>query len=156
MKIVFLDIDGVLNHEKFYKDFHFNKIIKAQHRKNNIDPRSAKLVVDLCKQTGAKIVISSSLRFDGLDELTKRLRIAGIKDKYVLDVCSLERPHEFSGTNRGTVIQRYIDEHNIDKYIILDDDTDMLEHQKPYFIKISRWTGFTEVNLKTAINILKN
>ena len=82
MKIVFLDIDGVLNHEKFYKDFHFNKIIKAQHRKNNIDPRSAKLVVDLCKQTGAKIVISSSWRFDGLDELTKKLRIAGIVTSY--------------------------------------------------------------------------
>ena len=69
---------------------------------------------------------------------------------------TLERPHEFGGTNRGTVIQRYIDEHNIDKYVILDDDEDMLETQKQYFIKTSRWTGFTEYDLKTAINILKN
>lgn len=154
MKIVFLDIDGVLNHEKFYSDTKTNRTIR-KYRKNNIDPRSAKLVVDLCKQTGAKIVISSSWRFDGLDELTKRLRIAGIKDNYVLGVCSLERPHEFGGTNKGTVIQRYIDENNIDKYVILDDE-DMLETQKPYFIKTSRWTGFTKEDLKRAINILNN
>ena len=155
MKIVFLDIDGVLNHEKFYGDTKTNRNIR-KYRKNNIDPRSAKLVVDLCKQTGAKIVISSSWRFDGLDELTKRLRIAGIKDKYVLGVCSTEHPNEFRGGCRGDVIQRYIDENNIDNYVIIDDDIDMLEHQKDNFIKTSRWTGFTEADLKTAINILKN
>ena len=151
MKIIFLDIDGVLNHERFY-----HEVRNTQHRNNNIDPRAAKLIINLCKVTGAKIVISSSWRFEGFESLTNRLRIAGIKDKYLIDICSIEHPNEFRCGYRGDVIQRYIDENNIDNYVIIDDDIDMLEHQKDNFIQTSRYTGFTKEDLKRAINILNN
>lgn len=36
----------------------------------------------------------------------------------------------------------------------IDDDIDMLEHQKDNFIQTSRYTGFTREDLKRAINIL--
>ena len=113
------------------------------------------MVVDLCKITGARIVISSSWRFGNSDDLVKRLRISGIKDKYVVGVCSTNHPNEFRGGCRGDVIQRYIDNNRVDRYVILDDDDDMLEHQKSNLIQTSRLTGFTKRDMIAAIKILK-
>ena len=67
MKIIFLDIDGVLNHQKFYTDVSVSK--RRQSRMELGDewgeafcPVSTELLNELITKTGAKVVISSTKR----------------------------------------------------------------------------------------------
>lgn len=50
-KIVFLDIDGCINHEQWY--------VKTRGRSGDFDPEKIKLLNQL-KDIGAEVVISSS------------------------------------------------------------------------------------------------
>ena len=69
MKIIFLDFDGILNHEAFYKERYEkrNDGNVIEHPYNQIDPKCVANLNNLCEATGAKIVISSTWRNSGLD-----------------------------------------------------------------------------------------
>lgn len=50
-KIIFLDVDGVLNCRDYIND-----------ETNDIDPLKVQMIADLCDKTNAKVVITSSWR----------------------------------------------------------------------------------------------
>ena len=67
MKIIFLDIDGVLNHQSFYKKVSASK--RSESRRYLDDewgeifcPVSTSLINKLILETGAKVVITSTKR----------------------------------------------------------------------------------------------
>ena len=62
---IFLDIDGVLNHEDWYVN-HIGKYRDSfkEWWEECFDPECVKRVKHILEETGAKIVISSSWRFD--------------------------------------------------------------------------------------------
>ena len=45
---------------------------------------------------------------------------------------------------RGDQIQRWLDSHDVEKYAIVDDDSDMLDHQLRYFIQTEMMYGLTD------------
>lgn len=67
MKIIFLDIDGVLNHEDFYRE-RFEKRYDdgaIEHPYSEIDPKTVQRLNKIIEETGANIVISSTWRHSG-------------------------------------------------------------------------------------------
>lgn len=131
-KILFLDVDGVLNNrETVKKGIHFP-----------IDPYCAFLVGKIQLDTGCEVVLSSSWR--GLDTAVQE-----IKDR-VVPLIDLTK-HCCTGI-RGVEIYKWIIE-NIPyddredtskfRYAILDDEGDMLLWQKDHFFKTSFETGLT-------------
>ena len=69
MKIIFLDIDGVLNHEAFYKE-RYERVQngeKLNHPYSEIDSNSVTNLNSLIADTDAKVVISSTWRHSGID-----------------------------------------------------------------------------------------
>ena len=57
---------------------------------------------------------------------------------------------------RGRDIQAWLSDfnHKVNRYVILDDDPDMLESQKEFFVQTNYRTGLTEKNIQRAINII--
>lgn len=56
---------------------------------------------------------------------------------------------------RGDEIEHWLDAHPyIKNYAILDDDADMLDHQKKHFVQTSMATGITPSNVDQVIKIL--
>lgn len=163
--IIFLDIDGVLNvipqgRDEFGSKFH-------QHFMDNL-----KWIVD---ETKAKIVISSSWRHDGLKTIQEMWKLRGIAGE-VIDVTPTHSSKYLREPNysnlpfherleRGFEIQDWLDKNKVDKYVIIDDDDDMLESQKSFFVHTSEnfdhpdmvdWGyGLTRKCAEQAINILK-
>ena len=90
MKVIFLDIDGVLNSEEFWKTEaqHIRKkkaIAEGKSRDEasaiaNMNPIAVERIIRIVKETGAEIVVSSTWRFD--ENLCYKLRFMGIPQIY--------------------------------------------------------------------------
>lgn len=130
MKIIFLDIDGVLNVASnewdehgaiFHKGFveNLNKIIK---------------------ETGAKIVISSTWRFSGLDKMISMWIDRKLPGEVIDITPDLSRVSEFgslkyySSVKRGAEIENWINSNPDVRYVIIDDDKDMLDNQMDNYV----------------------
>ena len=59
MKYIFLDVDGVLNHEQWYEDLDKNPDAPA-FPYSCFDPQCVARVNEILEATGAQLVISSS------------------------------------------------------------------------------------------------
>ena len=161
MKVIFLDIDGVLNvycqsRDKFGCNFH-------QHFIDNL-----KTIVD---KTGAKLVISSSWRVDGIDTMRAMWdfrKLPGVIIDITPDLYfTYSGPDGDDDYNRGDEIQLWLDSHpDVTNYVILDDDNDMLSNQKDNFVQtnrnlkhpdcVDRGYGLTKICSDKAIKILNN
>lgn len=132
MKVLFLDIDGVLNHEKHYQWLHYSgeaTSFQKTHPYCNFNPVSVKLLNKIIDETGCEIVLSSSWRFDGITKINNIFDKVGIKHK-IIDVTP-----SLGSLCRGKEIDKWLSEHpEVTKYVIVDDDTDMEEHQLDFFV----------------------
>lgn len=151
MKFLFLDFDGVLNHEKFYDEQ--NKLSESDKKGfpyNQFDPECIKRVNRIIDETSCNLVISSSWRFDkNLYTIIKRI---GIKLRYYeMTPYALNRM-------RGEEIKMYLESKNINdyKYCIIDDDKDFYKFQKPFFVHTNSFVGLTDEDTEKAIKILNS
>lgn len=152
IKLIFLDIDGVFNHEMFYLNRGNNN---RPYPLSEFDEECVKRYNRIIKETNAKTVISSSWRFDA--NLKNILREVGFCDESLdFDIT------EHLGTIRGLEIKKYIDTYlvnhpvtEIENYCIIDDDVDMLYTQKDNFVVCDAYNGgLTEEKANEAIKIL--
>ena len=111
MKVIFLDIDGVLN---TVKDF-------QRHNFIGMSPVLVRRFNKLVKDTGAKVILSSTWRHD------KNWREVMVRNG--LDMKFLGRTKDLRDKIRGMEIDEWLGRHNVDRYVILDDDTDRLPDQ---------------------------
>lgn len=148
LRVIFLDIDGVLSHFKSHW---------------NIDPKKVALLEEVLKATGAKIVVSSSWRAgcrDGKDFVDKmftswRSQVSSLK-RDSLFIESIIDVTDHHGSARGDEIQRWLDAHEdeVETYVILDDDNDMLEEQLFNFVQTDGWYGMSDRTVALATQIL--
>lgn len=152
MKVIFLDIDGVLNHQKHYEWLMTTNEPTPMQRVypySEFDPKSCRLLNEIIKETGAQIVVSSSWRLDGEIRLNCLFKYFGLPRIYSITPCL--------NTERGIEIGAWLAAHpEVDGYVILDDDEDMTAEQMPFFIKTNPYEdGLNEDVKERAIQILK-
>ena len=148
MKIIFLDIDGVLNHQGM-TDEDWTKYGTCG---GSIDPQSVKVLNDFTDETGAKIVVSSTWRLDGLDRVRKALEEAGV----MAGIIDITPRFTHPGYVRGNEIKCWLDAKTyVDSYVIFDDDSDMLFSQRFNFINVDPYVGLTYRNTFRARQIFE-
>lgn len=127
MKVIFLDIDGVLNSGKYIKsldaDLWDNPV-------NQMDPVAVARLNVITDATKAKIVVSSSWRLPFLTHPTPLPALQGCMKSYGIsgDIIGMTCEKANALRNRrGKEIQKWINDHynDIEKYVIIDDDSDM-------------------------------
>jgi hypothetical protein len=128
MKVIFLDIDGVLNvipqgHDKWGAIFHTHLVDNLKH------------IINI---TGAKIVITSTWRtgngLPGMIEMWKERDLPG----EVVGITPNFMVHFNTTLCRGLEIDAYLKSHtDITNYVIIDDDSDMENHQLENFVMTS-------------------
>ena len=128
-----MDIDGVINvisqgHDEFGSVFH-------KHLCDNL-----KTIIDA---TGAKIVISSTWRVDGLGQMQlmwKKRELAGEVIDVTPDCVQIVNDgieKFYDKVERGHEIQWWLDKHKdeVENWVIVDDDNDMLSSQRDNFVR---------------------
>lgn len=150
MKIIFLDIDGVLQSPRYCLAIGETGFLQA------FEPAALSMLRALVVQSKAKIVISSSWRHGSSKrEFNQLFRVLGFKEianaiheNWRTD----DLPHP---AKRGDEISKWLDEHSyVTNYLILDDDNDMLEEQLPHFVHTDPMNGILITHFIRAKEIL--
>lgn len=161
MKVIFLDIDGVLNVYRRERD-----VYGSLFHENFVD--NLKTIID---NTNAKIVLSSSWRHSGLKEMKEMWQLRNLPGEIIditpneVDVVNYGICKYYDEVSRGHEIKLWLTNNKVDNYCIIDDDDDMLEEQLPNFIKtinpdhedsLDIGYGLTKQCAEKAIQILNN
>lgn len=136
--IIFLDIDGVLNSTSFAMK---NPVIGLL----GMDLEAVQILVKIVKETGCKLVISSTWRKLGLGVGSDFRQELAKTDPSgtVLRAVIGATPVLGGDFRRGNEIQKWIDKNSFHgKFVILDDDSDM-EHLKGYLVQTDNYVGLT-------------
>jgi len=173
-KIIFLDIDGVINiydredNSKYNKDEFGHLFCK----------KATKHLRSIIEKTGAKLVISSTWRMIGLEKLRDMWkkrdlpgeiigltpRFYGINNAdYLIDDPDDMRNIKSCSIPRGFEIKKWLDMvkrdpvHKgkiiVDDYVIIDDDSDMLYEQRNNFVKCHNRIGIDSRVEKRCLDI---
>lgn len=128
--IIFLDIDGVLNTAT-----HIHEWSITMH------PEFVQRIRNVCEEYDADIVVSSAWRIGTEHRKATKFMLMnlGIRFLRIRDrTCSMSGQYV-----RGDEIKAWLTEHGERPYVIVDDSTDMLDEQKPYFVNTTWEQGFT-------------
>lgn len=152
-KVLFLDVDGVLNH-------------RAVFVPGNPVP-ICPLAWERCKRvvaaTGAKIVLSSTWRMASdpdRDRHIGKLRSIGL---FELTHADWRTPYNLTMIyepfaeypKRGDEIASWLHDHpEVTRYAIVDDDSDILDGQQPFFVQTEFETGMLDSHRDRLIEIL--
>lgn len=153
MKVIFLDIDGVLNSAAYQAEW-------GGDPPSNVDETRMPLLCRVLEETGAVIVLSSSWR--RLWHPDPALRAPGWKavgesfDRYGVEV--FDRTPDYEGNNRDREVRDWLTAHGdeVESFVVLDDygygwgDLSDRLVQTSYY----RGRGLTEDHVKEAIALL--
>lgn len=164
MKLIFLDIDGVLNSTKYVCSDYYKQatagmsdaevMLIAHHL--HLDPDAIKLVNDLVKRSGAQVVLSSTWRGKySCAEMTEMMKGRGAEFEISDATPALFGKVHSSRIPRGKEITHYLKllEKQPEAYVILDDHDDMMHHL-PYLVKMDVKLGLTQDDVEKALKIL--
>lgn len=150
MKIIFLDVDGVLNHRGS-----FEKGMPSGSKR--IAPECVAVLNSIIDRTGASIVVSSTWRHD--DNIFDILRDAGVRGEFIGKTPEFNRrkikPGElYKPTLRGEEIQQWITDAEFDgPFVIVDDDNDMA-HLLSKLVRTNFDAGLTQEHAELAVTLL--
>lgn len=146
-KILFLDIDGVLNSSRsaIASHGHYPWSVKAEEL-HRFDAVAVNLIRRVCEETGCEIVLSSTWR-NSEDWIN-------IGPKLMIPIID-RTPNKRLLENRGQEIAHWLySKPKVKKYAIIDDDSDMLVHQLPFFVQTSFKNGMMIEHYDKLIEIL--
>lgn len=147
MKVIFLDIDGVMNHRQHFKR-------SDKHILQEFCPRSVENLREIVRVCNAKIVVSSTWR--KFFRTTKRLR-KELFCHYGLEQHVIGLTPVIEDAERGKEIEWYMNYYHIPckNMVILDDDDDMCDLM-PRLVQTSFFHGgLTDEKKNEAIQMLK-
>ncbi len=169
MKIIFLDIDGVLNTGKTFMDI-YEEYQKTKQRRIEIDLERVGYLKEIVDKTNAYIVLSSTWRLKGqmvdgkfIPCSPKMQKLANIFAEYNLTIYDIT---PFIDGDREKEIYAYLEGRNVESFIIIDDEPSLIKSLCPYLIKTSTikndemliniddTIGLCERNVEEAVNRL--
>ena len=150
MKIIFLDIDGVINSLHDYIPKNNNSPI------HHLSPKYISRLNTIINVTGAKVVISSMWRIGyRLSSIEVWLKQQGFIGEIVGETPILP---ESKDIDRGDEIKFWLNSNdNIESFVILDDIdyNGIVKYYYPQFVHVKKSTGLLPKHVEKAIRILE-
>lgn len=142
-RVLFLDVDGVLN--------------RCGKSNQGLETDKVELLAQIVREANPSIVVSSTWRI--FEHQINRLK--AVLQRIGANFIGTTPWHNgktegglYIAKARGNEIQEWMDENGTpEKFVILDDDSDML-HLKPHLIKTESFVGLTSEIAKSVIEAL--
>jgi len=159
--VLFLDIDGVLLAGRHWRDGHQARYPGKATK--TVPPEMQWPMNELWRRAPHRIVVSSTWRRD--DHCRDHLRAAGIVAPFhddwrtpsgpVTRTDSIPMSLRLRPANSDREIADWLRRHpEVARYAIVDDDNDMLDEQRPYFVRTEFEEGLTAAHVDRLAAIL--
>lgn len=153
LRVLFLDIDGVLNSRRFASE-NPGAFNRTEGHLNMLDASACARMQRVLSLAKAKVVISSSWRLlHSVDDIRGWLAKKGLRAE-ILGATTHGLSMPYTRGVRGSEIQAWLDEHpEVDSFAIVDDDNDMygLEDR---FVQTTWARGFCDDHVAPLLRIL--
>ena len=123
MKVIFTDIDGVLN----------------PHWKNKWSKSAIKIYNQICKEYDLKPVITSTWRINHTKEQLQKI----FNDQGIEVEIHDYTPH-IDQKDRGLEIKEWLSNNKVDNFVIIDDIIHNITPHVVNVVKVRNWVGLTE------------
>lgn len=147
-RVLFLDIDGVLNSRRTHHALgqYPMDLTELAHL---ADPIAVRMLQRLCDSAGVSVVLSSAWR--------KSFPFKAIGEVLGLPIIDATCEGWTRGlTQRGEEIQEWLDRHlDVECWAIVDDDADMLPSQQSRFVRTNEREGLTFDAFSRICNLLQ-
>jgi hypothetical protein len=165
-RVIFLDIDGVLNHVGWRAPAFY----EAESMAELIDPATVARLDLLIERSGAEVVLSSSWRrVFSTEKMQGILELVGFRGR-LRDRTPI--PHEYDGAAyerltgsplptpgrsvaRGYEIQQWLDAHADVEGVVILDDSSQMAHLLPWLVRTSMLTGLCDEHVEQALACLQ-
>lgn len=167
-KLIFLDIDGVLNTQQHQQTLRAKGLPPSDEFGELFDTRAVAQLKHIIDQTRADIVIMSSWKFLGLEFIRQMWVQRGLPGK-LLDITpsfssdemllSINLEHEDCfNPCKGVEVEAWLRQHPkcYTSYVIIDDEEVILPTQRAYFVQTNPQEGLSEQDAERTIGILLN
>lgn len=144
MKVIFLDIDGVLVTKQ--------SILANRHiHPHDFDKDCVNVLNHILFETGAKIVISSTWRlFWNMSELKEHFSKFGIDPDVIIDIT----PDFNQSMARGLEIAWWLRNHSeVEDFVIIDDDNDM-HHLSLFLVQTNMDGGLRASHIEYILDMI--
>ncbi len=163
MKVIFLDIDGVLNTQETFKNI-YDEYQITHERRIELDEKRISYLSEIVKSTGALIVLSSTWRIFGYMEngifVPTNKRTIELKRLFDLYNIAIYDMTPIMGS-REEEIRKWLSTHEVDNYLIIDDGTFNFKKEEEdrliktnFYIKDYPNAGLGEQHIPEAIKKL--
>lgn len=141
MRVLFLDIDGVLLAGRHWRS--------GERRPGTVPRDTVEMLNVLCDDTQCRVVVSSTWRRDF--NCRQILREAGFRGDF-----HAEWRTPVNGSCRGDEIALWLSGNpDVTSYAIIDDDSDMLPEHAPVFVQTAFEDGIQREHVERLASILK-
>lgn len=160
MKLIFLDIDGVLNSWEYAERYNEDRVDKYDLWQESLDEDAIERLNEIVERTGGLVVISSTWRmsFDSatLENALMKLGFRGTIIGSTPVLMKSVQAKDGRWIHRGYEIENWLNAlgDSVESYVIIDDDNDMLESQQSNFVKTSVEYGLQDKQVERATSIL--
>ena len=146
MKVIFLDVDGVLN---------TIFTIRTTHGFTFVDTRKVLRLRNIVERTGAQLVLSSTWRL--ADTPINKICYDILKAEFERVRCPvwIDCTPYFPGRKRQVEIYSWLQQHaEVEDFIILDDLEEELRWYKDHLVLTNKFDGLTKERAELAIQML--
>lgn len=142
-RVVFLDFDGVLNTRAWAQ--------RPDYLENPLDPACVAHLAHLVAESRAEVVLSTAWRGDGLAACQRHLKAAGFTA--IERVVGLTAPSSPLGFGRGHEILDWVDLHDVERFVVLDDHASLAE-VADHHVRPDPEVGLTAADVCSALAVL--
>ena len=146
MKIIFLDVDGVLNSQ--------NTNARTPNGYVGIQDKLVRQLKKIVNATGAKVVLSSDWRLMGRNEPDYKYLVNKLYYKGHIKIFS--KTPDYKWQWRGREIGGWLEDHEVDNYVVLDDIyfDDFCPRHNGHVVMTDYHFGLRDEDVEKAIKIL--
>ena len=150
MKVIFLDIDGVVNC--------YDTKERAPSKVVGVEQRLITHIKEIVDATGAKLVLSSTWRKDWAFDLLDGIDWRYLRDEFAKqDLYFMDYTPSRRDSHRGEEIKEWLEstEYDVESYVVIDDEMfDIWDLHDGHMVQTSAMTGIKPGAVKMAIEIL--
>ena len=151
MKVIFLDIDGVVNS--------YSTKERAPSKVIGVEQRLIAHIKEIVDATGAKLVLSSTWRKDWAFDLMDGKDCHYLRDEFAKqDLHFMDYTPSRRDLHRGEEIKEWLEstEYDVESYVIIDDEMfDIWDLHEGHMVQTSYIDGIKPGAVKMAIEILE-